>query len=282
MTYQKMSDAQVDAELKSARQDLSKFRQSKVKQVNQIERIVNEAVKNKYHASSKRTCPVYANFRKAGFSNIVSDSMCKQAHRYGINPNLSPGQILNIIKAKHAQTDIPFKDNSTNSKGPGGVPDKKFPESSYGNDLDSCITSLTSIGVDSIRAKEECETQYAGKGSRGGNWYNTQGKAKNASIPAHIVVSGGDVGHLVNTTSTTNIKSAKEQREHEIDMYQLHRSMANHVDSETYVPVDLRLEKLVEQRGRELRTINEIRRIRSGAVEKKDVRPAWMIVSGGL
>jgi hypothetical protein len=168
MTYQRqMTDERFDAELKAARQDLSKFRQSTLKQ----ERIIKEAIKNKYHSLSKKACTVYIKFKAAGFSDFAADSMCRQAHRYNINPNLDLQQILNAVKAKSA-----FKPNSTNSKGPDGpgvIPDQQFSPSSYSSDYDSCLKSLESLLVDPERAAEECSTQYKGTGNRGGMTWTT-------------------------------------------------------------------------------------------------------------
>jgi hypothetical protein len=166
MTYQKMSDEFLDKELAEVKKGLSAFRQSRVKQ----ERMVTEAIKQKYHSPSKKACTVYMKFKAAGFSDFAADSMCRQAHKYNINPNLDLQRIINAVKAKTAQLNNQRSSEPDNS----GVLDRSYPESSYGSDVPSCIASLTSIGVDPQRASVECETQHAGKGYRGGNkWYST-------------------------------------------------------------------------------------------------------------
>ena len=73
-------------------------------------------------------------------------------------------------------------------------------------------------------------------------------------------------------TSTTRLKSAKEERDHMTYMYQLHRSMSNHPESTNYVAGDLQLEKLVEQKAERLAREAETRRIKSGKKEPVDPR----------
>jgi len=100
MTYTslKTNNAQIDNDIKAARQDISKFHINSIRHAKQLGRVIDEAVKQKYHAGSKKACPLFANFRKSGFSDVAADSMCRQAHKYGINPNLSPGTILGYSK----------------------------------------------------------------------------------------------------------------------------------------------------------------------------------------
>jgi|GEM_PF-1024762 len=49
-----------------------------------------------------------------------------------------------------------------------GVPDKKVPISSMGDNYESCLVSLKSIGISEDRSIEECSTQWKGEGTHVG------------------------------------------------------------------------------------------------------------------
>lgn len=91
---------------------------------------------------------------------------CKQARRLNIDTNdMDAEQIVSAVKSAK----VGFQDNSSNSKGPGGVPDKKYDLSTYGS-VDDCVNGpngLVSLGVDSSRALSECQT-YFQVGTTGG------------------------------------------------------------------------------------------------------------------
>ena len=164
-----------------------------------------EAFKRKYPFANRHKagkCQVYDKLRTAGFSHVVSDSMCRMVAKYHIDPKLNITQLVNAVKdvttiktqnkgaysfEPRTTTDsngVGFQDNKTNSTEPGntGVPDKKFPDSSYGNDYSSCVISLSKI-TDSNTAIQECATQWLGKGSRGGQSKNASAETE---IPYHM------------------------------------------------------------------------------------------------
>jgi hypothetical protein len=51
-------------------------------------------------------------------------------------------------------------------KGGTTYPDKQYPPSSYGTDMQQCLDGLAKLSVDPERARQECETQFAGKGTK--------------------------------------------------------------------------------------------------------------------
>lgn len=235
-----------------------------------------------------------------------------------------------------------FKDNSQNSKGPGGkgvVPDKQYAISNY-ESVDDCIngpTGLVSLGVDTNRARQECESYFGDKLSNseqktvgGASWVTPKieskpcalmqrgegkrlavanklksaseriaaetkarysqasGKTMNANVnsnrvPAWVKISNIDVSHLHNATSTTNIKSAKEEREDGMYNYMI-TQMGNHKDSVNYVPPNLELENMIYQKGEGLRQAAQTHRVKSGKREYNPYSdmPAWYIISGGV
>jgi hypothetical protein len=276
VTYQRqMTDEFIDKELTEIKKGLTSFRQSRVKHTNQLEHIRKEAV-NKYHSIDKKACQVYAKFKTAGFSDFAADSMYRQAHKYNINPNLDLQQILNAVKAKHSQL---TNNQQSNEPGNIGVHDKAYPESSYGSDVPSCIDSLTKIGVDESRARVECETQYAGKGYRGGKTMNASVSPN--EVPYFVTVSGGDTSHLIDT-SVSRIKSAKEEKDDAMYNYIITQQMGNHKDSVNYVPPNIEFEEMIYQKGERLRQAAETKRLKSGKKEPDpyEGKPAWYIVSG--
>jgi len=145
------------------------------------------------------------------------------------------------------------------------------------------MKGLQDLDVDSTRAAEECSTQYKGTGSRGGHWYDTPGKAKNASIeqpeiPAFVTLSGLEteyMDYMRPTRTRNNTKSAAQQNDDAIYNYLITQQF-NRKDSVDYVPPNLEMEKLVEQIGRELNTIHAIKerqRLKSAGKNEKEYNP---------
>ncbi len=100
--------------------------------------------------------------------NIAKLTLPEVIHRFG-------GTAAANVDMRKA-SDSGFQDNSTNSKGPGGVPDKQFPFSSYGDSYDSCVVSLSKI-TNSEVAKEECARTYRGippDGKKTASWTTPQ------------------------------------------------------------------------------------------------------------
>jgi hypothetical protein len=206
-----------------------------------------------------------------GVNRKSADILCRSAHNMKINPNLSGGAILQAIMnntspalAKPTFTSGGDKPRST---GPGGVPDKKYSPSSYGDDYKSCLKSLQDLGVSNDRSIEECSTQWKGGKGYSNNSPKGDGSGFVGRKSAAIEIPGwyrlqyfDQYGRMPEPTVTTNnnIKSAAEQKEHIEYMQSIHEDIATTL------------------RNRADNSYNESR-IKQAA--RKDDRPAWVIVT---
>jgi hypothetical protein len=86
-----------------------------------------------------------------------------------IDPSLTVWQIIEKShRMNAAMAGIRMKQSQPKEEDPNVVPDKEYPQSAIGDDYDSCVKGLLDLGIDSDRAKTECETQYGGKGTVSG------------------------------------------------------------------------------------------------------------------
>jgi hypothetical protein len=214
--------------------------------------------------------------------DALTKSICRQARRKQLNTkSMSAQQILSAV------TKLPgFKDNSENSKEPGnsGVPDKQVPISEY-EDLAGCTKRYTDMGVSEGLARSQCESQLS-KSKGGRKTYPTVKTSEtfatsSGSVSEEIEIPGwaqtmiGGPPNLLPSRNTSNIRSAKEDRDHEINMYIQARTIS-HPDSLNKDEADERLERLVYERGNELANKAEQHRLRQAAKKPVEVeKPYW-------
>lgn len=199
----------LDLEIQAAKKEIAKYRQARRTEKLRLRKAIARSSSHKGHDNSRFTnCPVYQKFRDSGIDHFTADQICKQAAKYKINQDLNLTQIMNEIKNRSAfafdnkdSNGVGFQDNKSNSKGPdtGAIPDRQYPDSSYGNDYDSCVKSLSDpvekggLGIDLERAKQECDTQWKGVGSRGGQ--TRSASISPAEVPAWVwtVLTPGEI-----------------------------------------------------------------------------------------
>lgn len=113
-------------------------------------------------------CKVYKKVYQALASESIAaretaDLSCRQARKYGINPDLSAWEIISAINQKNAQVQdkqYPRSDQKDNT----GVKDKQYPPSVYADQFSQCVDGLKELGVDDITANKECAEDFQGKG----------------------------------------------------------------------------------------------------------------------
>lgn len=268
----------LDVQLEEIRNDLRKFRQVTSKSNKKLAAIRSAAV-------APGVCPVYYKFKRAGFSHITSDSICRSAHRYGISSRLPLDEILTAIKiaSKTDANGVGFQDNSSNSKGPGnGVPDKEVTPSSMGSDYESCVKSLSDpvekggLGIDIERAKTECETQWLGKGTKYGD-NGQQKKIARSQLPAGVRLSSG--GKVVSVKGASVQKPAFVITQEYLKQGGIESS--NHIRSaSTKTPEEhaTYMKHIMESHDQavERRNLAEYTNSKTKSASVKDKRPHWI------
>ena len=77
--------ANIDAEIAAAKSEISKYTQARRQQ-------------GVFKRKSGKTCPIFGALKTAGFSDIVSDNVCKMAAKYNIPFDRNITKLLNAIK----------------------------------------------------------------------------------------------------------------------------------------------------------------------------------------
>ena len=257
----------------------------------------------------------------AGIPEIQASIMNAKAHRLGIEDKPLPYIIsktgamsaaaadnLNNLKRSYPQRG----DNSPMStqKGNPGVLDKKYKLSNYSS-VDDCVNGpngLVSLGVDSDRAKTECNSYFSDgkmsdKNTVSGNhllqtvktsktinvhsaanndWITygqnarSKGDIEPEEVPAWAATMIGGPPNLIKSSSTNRIKSASEIGDNVLYNYMQARQIS-HRDDIKGVPVNLELEEMIQKKANLLATKSEIHRLKNAKREAVDPRPAWLI-----
>jgi hypothetical protein len=152
-------------------------------------------------------------------SPMQASTLCSEAHAHLSPIQIAGLPITEIIRLyggnAAAQNDMRkaavsgFQDNNQNSKGPGGVPDKRYPISQYPSKQD-CINGLVqNLSIDPDAAERECANQFiGGKGNYGGKWWTSAG-----SNPINVIIhSGSGNGIAVKNASIKNSSERINQK----------------------------------------------------------------------